>query len=374
MFYLVLASYAPNTAPSNRIMAYAKALSELNVKTRVVLFFPDKNLSKHKDHYENIDFSYLWEKHYINIPFIKLLSIRRYLKLFAKELKSGDVVYVYGFPDLVVELSSLKSINVFSEITEHPSASFINFINKTTIDEYLEACRKISGVIVISQGLKDYFIEKGVSPEKIHSVNMIVDTSRFEKLEKKSSEKYIAYCGTDLNNKDGVDQLIRAFALFVSKHPDYRLYIIGSIPLKNQKLGNLELVKSLGIENKVVITGIVSRDEIPQLLKNAEILALDRPDNLQAKYGFPTKLGEYLLTGNPVVVTKVGDIPLFLKDGESALLSAPNNTQDFADKLCWAIENPNKAKIIGENGRKVAEQSFNYLTETKKIVNIILNK
>ena len=115
MFYLVLASYAPNTAPSNRIMAYAKALSELNVKTRVVLFFPDKNLSKHKDHYENIDFSYLWEKLYINIPFIKLLSIRRYLKLFAKELKSGDVVYVYGFPDLVVELSSLKSINVFAQ-------------------------------------------------------------------------------------------------------------------------------------------------------------------------------------------------------------------------------------------------------------------
>ena len=205
-------------------------------------------------------------------------------------------------------------------------------------------------------------------------INMIVDTSRFLGIEKQSSEKYIAYCGTASNNKDGVDELIRAFAILVSKHPDYKLYIIGNTPSKDQRFGNLELVKSLGIEKNVVFTGIVSRDEIPQLLKNAEILALDRPDNLQAKYGFPTKLGEYLLTGNPVVVTNVGDIPLFLKNGISAFIADPQNAQSFADKLCWVIEHPKEAKVVGENGKRIAEMSFSYLTETKKLVNIILNK
>ena len=48
------------------------------------------------------------------------------------------------------------------------------------------------------------------------------------------------------------------------------------------------------------------------------MLVLARPDNIQAKGGFPTKLGEYLATGNPVVVTKVGEIPNYLIDGVNA--------------------------------------------------------
>lgn len=374
MFYLVSNSYVPNTAPSNRIIAYAKALSKLNIRTKVVFFYPDKAFSKVDEFLKYIDFEYYWDKYYINFPKLKLLSIRLYMRQFAKRLRPGDKVLVYGFPDLVVNLSKIKSVRVYSEITEHPRASFVNFVNKTTIKEYLYACKVISGVVVISNELKKYFINEGCLEERVHVINMIVDTSRFLGIEKQSSEKYIAYCGTASNNKDGVDELIRAFAILVSKHPDYKLYIIGNTPSKDQRFGNLELVKSLGIEKNVVFTGIVSRDEIPQLLKNAEILALDRPDNLQAKYGFPTKLGEYLLTGNPVVVTNVGDIPLFLKNGVSAFIADPQNAQSFADKLCWVIEHPKEAKVVGENGKRIAEMSFSYLTETKKLVNIILNK
>ena len=373
MLYLVSDSYSPNTAPCNRIMAYAKALSELNMKTTMVFFYPDKVFSKFEGSLNNIDFVYYWDNHYLSIPRLKILFIRSYIKQFVKSLQPGDKVFVYGTPDVVVELSRKESIDVFSEITEHPGVSFNNFVNKTTIKDYLEACRRISGVVVISQGLKNFFIENGVSPEKVHVVNMIVDTSRFEKLEKQPSDKYVAYCGTVLNNKDGVDNLIRAFAITASRHSDYKLYIIGNTPSKHQRFGNLALVQSLGIEDSVVFTGTVSRDEIPQLLKNAEILALDRPDNVQAQYGFPTKLGEYLLTGNPVVVTKVGDIPLFLKDGENSLIAAPSDANDFADKLCWAIENPDMAKRIGEKGKKLAELKFNYLLETKKLVSIVFN-
>ena len=109
------------------------------------------------------------------------------------------------------------------------------------------------------------------------------------------------------------------------------------------------------------------------MLKNATILALDRPNNLQAKYGFPTKLGEYLQTGNPVVITRVGDIPIFFKDGESALIAEPENPESFAEKLCWAIEHPVEAREIGIKGKHVADIHFNSLLETKKIINVINN-
>jgi len=352
-------------------MAIVRALSEMGIPTQVVFFAPDKKRNRVKESYPNIEFQYLWDKGYIDIKGLRNLSSWFYLRKFVRNLKSGDRVYVYSFPELVVALSKSNNIFVYEERTEHNEASFVCNIKKTSIPVFLDACRKTSGVIVISQGLKQYYIDNGCHPQRVHVVNMIVDSTRFKDLQKQPSEPYIAYCGTASNTKDGVDQLIKAFALVVQRHPEYKLYIIGSTPSKKQRFDNYELTKELGIEQNVVFTGVVSAEQMPQILKNATILALDRPDNLQAKYGFPTKLGEYLLTGNPVVITNVGDIPLFLENEKSALIATPDDIEDFANKLCWAIEHPYEANTIGERGRVVAEKSFNYLTETQKLRSII---
>lgn len=371
MFYLVLYLYSPDTAPTNRVMAYVKALSEEGVKTRVVFFAPDKYHSRVKDHYPNIEFCYLWDRFYLDIPRVRRLFHRAYLHFFVNGLKKGDRIYVYSFPDLIVELSKRKDIIVFEERTEHNDASFICHIKKTTVPRFIEECRRIEGVIVISEGLRKYYIEHGCEDSRVHIVNMIVDSTRFNAIERKTVDPYIAYCGTASNNKDGVDQLIRSFSLVHKRHPNYKLLIIGNTPSKKQRFDNFALTEELGLNGCVVFTGPVSSTRIPQLLKNASVLALDRPDNLQAKFGFPTKLGEYLLTANPVVITKVGDIPKYLKDMESAVLVNPDNYFEFAERLCWAIEHPGEAKQIGENGKRVAEKNFNYLTETRKLLKII---
>ena len=110
---------------------------------------------------------------------------------------------------------------------------------------------------------------------------------------------------------------------------------------------------------------------MPQLLKNARVLALARPNNLQAQFGFPTKLGEYLLTGNIVVVTSVGDIPLYLKDRENALLAEPSNIEHFAEKMDWALSHPQECELLGARGKEVAIKHFNAFNETQKLMTVI---
>ena len=226
-------------------------------------------------------------------------------------------------------------------------------------------------MFVISTALKKYYVSLGVPEDKIEIVNMTVDPNRFLGIRRQPTEKYIAYCGTASNNKDGVDELIKSFAIVHKSHPEVKLYIIGKTPDKADAFGNIKLIEELGIKENVIFTGIVSAAEMPQMLKNAIVLALDRPNSLQAQCGFPTKLGEYLLTQNPVVVTNVGDIPLFLKDGETALLSKERDPQEFSSKLIWALEHPSEAAEIGKSGCQVALREFNYLKETNKIVNAI---
>ena len=176
---------------------------------------------------------------------------------------------------------------------------------------------KVDKLFVISRNLKTYFSSIGVPSDKIEIINMTVDQSRFEGLQRNPKERYIAYCGKATNNKDGVNILIKSFSHISQVHPDVKLYIIGTPPNENDESGNMQLVGDLNLVDKVVFTGMVSHQDMPQMLKNAEVLVLARPSSKQADYGFPTKLGEYLLTENPVVITDVGNISDFLHDGKS---------------------------------------------------------
>lgn len=375
MFYILIDIFQPNNAVSNRLLGYIRAIDEMKIDATVVVFLPDEKFSKIKDVFHNIKIEYLWDNHKSKNVFIKAFFFFLNKWKFKKRLKEGDIIYTYGCSCLTKIGTSNSKVRCFAERTEHPDVvSGGSRLFALSKKELFETMKELDGLFVISTPLKDYFISKGISESKIHIINMIVDPKRFTSLKKQKVDiRYIAYCGTASNNKDGVDELIKAFAIVAHQHDDIKLMIIGKTPSKEDESENMLLIEQLGIKDKVIFTGIVESEKMPQLLKNAEMLALDRPDSLQAQCGFPTKLGEYLLTGNPVVVTKVGDIPKFLVHEESALLANQRDPQDFAKKIQWVLDNPILAKAIGENGARVALREFNSNYETYKMINFIFN-
>lgn len=266
-----------------------------------------------------------------------------------------------------------KRSNLYLENDEYPPliSHTEKFSGRIRLKLYNWICKRCTGVFVISNKLREYFINIGVNPEKIHVINMTVDANRFVNIEKQETKPYICYCGTVSNRKDGVDILLEAFGKIAKEFPGITLYILGGRPYLADNEKNDAIIEKYGIRDRVYMPGPVPGSEMPQYLKNAEVVVLSRPDNIQAAYGFPTKLGEYLMTSNPVVVTRVGELDDFLVDGESCLFAKPGDAQDFADKLKWVLEHPAEAKIIGARGRMVAETSFNYRIEGEKIANAI---
>lgn len=368
MLYIVYNSYQPNTAPTNRLLSFLRGFSELGTKVEVVFLESDSIYSKITEHFPNIYFNYMWDRLRIKNRFIEKLASFYWGWKFSKNLKAGDKVILLTAGRVFFNLINRKDVKLYHERTEHPD---IYTIKGFDIKKYKTRIKDLDGMFVISTALKEYFSSLGLSKEKIEIVNMTVDSNRFINLRKEPSEKYIAYCGTASNNKDGVDELIKSFAIVHKVHPEVKLYIIGKTLDPKDVSGNLKLMETLGLKDSIVFTGIVSAADMPQILKNATILTIDRPDSLQAQCGFPTKLGEYLLTENPVVVTKVGDIPLFLKDGETPILAEERNQEDFSSKQNWALEHPVESAKIGKAGAQVAMREFNYLTETKKIIKVI---
>lgn len=376
MLYFLQFSYVPNVASTNRLLAYYSALDKMGIKATVIYLMPDSERNKIKYSYNHINIIYLWEKVFLYNRYSKFFYYKYFIWKLKRKFQPGDNVYTYDISLLTKIATDINGVNVFCERTEHPEANkqFVSRLIALSEDEMWATYRKVKGLFVISTPLYNYFVEHGIEKNRVHIINMIADPARFLGLKKHENvEKYIAYCGTASNNKDGVDELIKSFSIVTKKFNDIRLYIIGNTPDITDSAGNIKLIEELGIKDKVKFLGIVAAENIPQILKNAMVLALDRPDSIQAKHGFPTKLGEYLLTENPVVITKVGDIPKFLKDGINALLAEERNAKEFASKLIWALTHTKEAAEIGKNGAQLAKKEFNNEIECKKILDAIFS-
>ncbi len=372
MFYILSETYVPNTAVTNHTLSFVRGFSEFGIKAQWVFLLNGGKDQRCDIQFPGIECKYLWTPFWSKNKYIKHLYKHYAYAKFFFSLKPGDTVLLLGMSAYISRLTKRQGIKVYHERTEHPDA-VMNARYGFSLRDYFKACWNLDGLFVISEALRKYFVANGVSANKVHVINMVVDSKRFEgTLKNENSTPYIAYCGNASNDKDGVDLLIKSFAIVVKQHPELSLKVIGPAPKPESE--NMQLVENLGLQNNVEFTGIVPAASMPQLLVDAKVVALARPNSLQNKYGFPTKLGEYLLSGNPVAVTRVGDIPLFLKDGETALMADCDDVLCFAERICWALEHPEEAQMIGERGKAVAVANFNYLTETQKIVDVMFKK
>jgi len=227
-----------------------------------------------------------------------------------------------------------------------------------------------NNLIVISDNLREFYTDK--FPQKfIYQIPIIVDMKRFKnkRVLNSNSPKLITYIGFMGDNKDGIETLIDAVFLLKKSFSNFLLQLIGTA--SESELSLLQnKVKLLGLEEKVLFLGKKNADEIPHFLSDSNILVLARPNNNQAKAGFPTKLGEYLAAGKPVVITKTGEIPKYLQHKVSAYLTEPDNAFDFAEKLLDALTDQNAEKI-GQEGLKVAENNFDYSIYSAQLLNLV---
>lgn len=367
---IIAYEYLEGAASTNRIICFAKGYRDHGMDVHLVLYASkeDKDL-----HLEGIHTQFVIAPKLPTKIFRKLVGVTRFIKAVKKLYQPGkSAIHIFRTP-WYGYLFNKKKYNFFFEKGEIPFYSDSKSLLYRLQERVgLKVSPRATGLLAQTYSLKDYYSDYGV--KNIEVINMFVDTSRFENLEIDKSVKYIGYCGTISRQKDGVDDLITAFSKVHAAHSDYKLMLIGGFDtIYNDEEYIRGRVSELGLNDAVVFTGRVKPVQIPSMLASASILAIARPVNKQTQYGFPTKLGEYLCTGNPIVLTPVGEIGNYMKDKENCIFAQPGNVDDLADKLIWVIDNYDEACEIGRNGRKLIESDFSISTQTQKAIDFMNN-
>ncbi len=267
--------------------------------------------------------------------------------------KSFDVLY--GRDELV--LSRLEAPYVWES---HTGAW------NTSAQKVARLAKKI---VVISQGLKDFYIAKGVPEEKIIVAHDGIDLEQFAHPQSKEQararlglpfdKKIVMYIGR-LDGWKGTDTLLEASKLLPS---DVMLAIIGGEP---QQVAGLS-VRYPG----VTFLGYRPYKELADNQAAADVLVLPNTgkDVISAKYTSPLKLFAYMASGRPIVSSDLPSIREVVNDG-NAYLVPPDAAQILGRALSEVFAHPEKAKTraaraYGEVGK------FSWDERAKHILSLV---
>ena len=351
-YFLVGDNRGGSTAALNRVKLICRGLEEHGIECRIRFLCISTSSIKY--------IRYAW-----------ILKILFEILFFVSFAGKKDIFIFYGefpfLPDLIKfkkkEAIWLVERNEYStyQIKEGIAQKQIQKLKAGEVSLY-----KMDGLITCSSYLENYYKQFMSAQADSIVIPLIVDYALFQNKRIGNPEKMITYCGDFGGNKDGLPTLLEAFASLKDKYPEFKLCLIGdTADKKTIQALNLQ-IERLSLRERIILTGRIPHDDMPVWLSKASVLVLARPANKQAEGGIPSKLAEYLSTGRPVLVTRVGELDKYFVDEKDLFFAKPDSVTDFSIKLDYILHNYEDSRIIGMNGYRRVEE-FDYKVQVLKL-------
>ena len=265
-------------------------------------------------------------------------------------------------------LSRLINIKLVYDYVEYMSSVKDRSVKETSTDKTFdtEFLKYADSLIVISSFLARHV--KKMSPNLPYVVvPPIMDFEKFSKdFTNPEETDYFFYCGST-QYTDVVEFLIESYRKTNSANLGVSLILAVN--------GDPEVISALKnlITNDKTIK-IISRLPYKTLMayyKNAKGLLIPLQDNLQDRARFPFKISEYTASARPIITSNSGAIVEYFEDGKNALLAKTGDSDDFAAKLTFVLNNPEDAEQIAINAFTLGMHNFNYKTHSPYLKNLI---
>jgi glycosyltransferase involved in cell wall biosynthesis len=214
---------------------------------------------------------------------------------------------------------------------------------------------RIAGVVSITKGGKDFYVNRGVPSEKILVAPDGADIAKFSVTESKiecrkklnlpCDTKIVLYTGSiGLYEWKGVDVLLSAAKL--SRDKEILFLFVGGSEAEKEKMK-----KEYPFPN---VSFIAQRphEEIPWYLKAADVLVLPNKKGaaISEKFTSPMKLFEYMASGTPIAASDLPSIREVLIE-ETAVFFEPNDPEALKNAIHSVLDNYTAAE---ERAKSVA--------------------
>lgn len=270
--------------------------------------------------------------------YITLLPIVNLMTFFIKANKISIICDVYSYMADVNDARTKK-----------------NKIHKVLSKIIKKQYQKMNGFIFLTEEMSELPPFKN-KPYTV--IEGLVDTTLQTKTK---SENYIMYAGA-LRAEYGVKRLVEAFHKTNNENMELLLFGNGSYVEEIEKLSK--------IDKRIKYKGKKSLEEIYEYEKNALLLVNPRLTEAEfAKYSFPSKNMEYMLSGTPLLTGKLPGMP---KDYYEYVYLIEDDSEKALENSLTEIFKKSKQELkeFGKKAQKFISNFKNKTIQTKKIIDL----
>jgi len=141
-----------------------------------------------------------------------------------------------------------------------------------------------------------------------------------------------------------------------------QLILIGDFPSKDLKVQNQKLQTSLGLNNQVLTTGLVNRNDVVNHLSNLSVFV-----STSSSEGFPNALLEAASLGIPIVVANFEGIHDYCEDGKNALIVPIGDVNATSEAISSILKNESLAIKLSLGAIELAKSLSPEIEETQWI-------
>jgi glycosyltransferase involved in cell wall biosynthesis len=174
------------------------------------------------------------------------------------------------------------------------------------------------------------------------------------------SKPIVFYIGS-IHKARGIEVLIEAIRIARKEEKSIQLKVYGYGEKEYE-----EKISKLLSEVGGQFMGKINHDEVPKAIENSFVCINPLITSPYFELGEPIKLFEYMACGRPVIGSNVKQQKRIIESEKCGLVYHDNSPHELAEALLTLIQDPQKAQIYGNNGRKAIEERWNWKENVKR--------
>jgi len=260
--------------------------------------------------------------------------------------KPYDLLHINSIPDflvfvaLVPKLMGAEIILDIHDILPELYASKFGVSEKSIGFKTMLFLERVSAafadhVIIANHIWRDRLLARSLTADKCTVLLNYPDRSIFRASYRNrvSPEFIFLYPGT-LNQHQGLDVAIRAFALIADKKPAAMFHIHGEGRSQDMLV---QLVEQLGLQKRVLFKPMLPIREIAQVMANADLAVVPKRKDNFGNEAFSTKIFEFMSSGVPVIVSETKIDKYYFNESVVKFFEG-GNVNDLAEKMILLME------------------------------------
>lgn len=293
-----------------------------------------------------------------------LLSEKKFLK---RALNIDADIYHFHDPELLPLGYKLKKVGKFVIYDSHEDVprqilakNWIPSIIRKPVSFLFEKyensiVKHLDAVITPTPLISSRFLKINERTVEVSNFPLLEEFNISENISKKNVACYVG----GITKNRGIVQIAEAI-----KNKDVELILCGNFEseeLKNEILNNYSNIRYLGVVDRKKIAEVISESIF------GFVTLLPTPNHIES---YPIKMFEYMAGGIPVIAS---DFPLWKKIVESnncGICVDPKDINEMSKAIDILIANEKNCNLMGNKGRQIVVEKFNWGIEKEKLYRI----